>query len=351
MKAAVLESINNIVFREIDTPVPGDGEVRVRVCYTGVCGSDVPRALEGRVHSFPLVLGHEFSGYVDAVGAGVDDSLIGKLVAGVPLEPCGSCSDCAQGNFSLCEQYGFVGSRSFGSMAEYVVVPAENAFLVGDNVSEIQAAFFEPATVALHGIELACVKPGATAIVLGGGTIGTLLAQALRGYGIRDVVVTNRKERNLARLRAAGVDKAVLTTEEGWQEKACALVGCRGFDYVFDAAGTPETILDAFDMAGTRATVCFVGTPSRDVRFTASQWESLNRKELTIKGSWMSYSSPWPGVEWTKASDLFASGIMKVVDEMIDEVYPLEQAQEALQRFSVPGGVNGKIIIDSCKER
>lgn len=350
MRAAVLESTNNIVVQEIASPEPGKGQVRVRVCYTGVCGSDVPRVLEGRVHTFPLVLGHEFSGYVDAVGEGVDEAFVGRLIAGIPLEPCGSCIDCQNGNFSLCKQYGFIGSRSFGSMAECVVVPFENVYFVDEGVTELQAAFFEPATVALHGIELANVKPGSSAIVLGGGTIGILLAQALKGYGVESVVVTYRRDHKLAPLKAAGLESAVNTSKEGWRDEACQLAGGRGFDYVFDTAGTPETILDAFEMAGNRATVCFVGTPKRDVCFTVREWEHINRKELLVTGSWMSYSAPWPGVEWTKTSEFFASGIMRIVDEMVDTVYPLSQTQEAMQRFAIPGGVNGKIIIDSRGE-
>lgn len=350
MKAAILESANNIVCRDIDTPQPGQGEVRVRVAYTGVCGSDIPRALDGRVHSFPLVLGHEFSGRVDAVGESVDPMLVGKRVAGIPLEPCGECESCRAGHFSLCNHYGFIGSRSFGSMAEYVVVPVENVIEISDDVSDVEAAFFEPASVAIHGIEMAEVRPGMKAIVLGGGTIGILLAQALRDYGITDIVVTNRTEKNIVPIHAAGLSNTVITEQEGWQDQARALGDCSNFDVVFDTAGTPETILDAFEMAGPRASVCFVGTPKRDVHFTVSQWELLNRKELTVRGTWMSYSAPWPGIEWTKVRDLFASGVLKIVDEMIDEVYSLEHAQEALQRFAVPGGVHGKILINSKGE-
>ena len=350
MKAAVLESANNIVFKEVPTPVPGAGEVRVRVAYTGVCGSDIPRALNGRVHAFPLVLGHEFSGVVDCVGDGVSGDLVGKRVAGIPLEPCGECPNCKAGHFSLCVNYGFIGSRAFGSMAEYVVVPEENIIQIADEVTDIEAAFFEPASVAVHGIELAHVRPGMSAIVLGGGTIGILLAQALRDYGISNVVVTNRTEKDLLPIHAAGIENAVATTNEGWQDEARRMASCTGFDVVFDTAGTPETILDAFEMAGPRASVCIVGTPKRDVQFTVSQWEQLNRKELTVRGTWMSYSAPWPGIEWTKVCDLFASGTLRIVEEMIDEVYSLDHTQEALQRFAVPGGVHGKILINSKGE-
>lgn len=350
MRAAVLESVNNIVCKEIPTPIPDEGEVRIRVSYTGVCGSDIPRALSGRVHSFPLVLGHEFSGVVDHVGDGVPDELVGKRVVGVPLEPCRECPNCKSGYYSLCTNYGFIGSRSFGSMAEYVVVPQKNIIQINDEVTDIEAAFFEPASVAVHGIELAGVRPGMSAIILGGGTIGIFLAQALRDYGISDIVVTNRTEKKLAAICAAGIKNTVATINENWQDEARRMGSCSGFDVVFDTAGTPETILDAFDMASPRASVCIVGTPKRNVQFTVSQWEQLNRKELTVRGTWMSYSAPWPGIEWTKVRNLFASGTLKIVDEMIDKIYPLDRAQEALQRFAISDSVHGKILINSKGE-
>ena len=121
MKAAILEDTHKIVVRDAEDLVPGEGEVLVKVHYTGICGSDVPRVLEGRVHGFPIVLGHEFSGSIEAVGPGVDDSMLGKRVSGIPLVPCGGCSECEKGNYSLCNHYSFVGSRRNGSMADQVV--------------------------------------------------------------------------------------------------------------------------------------------------------------------------------------------------------------------------------------
>lgn len=350
MKAAVLVNTRDIQIQDIPTPTPGPGQLLVKVNYTGICGSDVPRVLDGRVHGFPIVLGHEFSGDVAAVGEGVDEALIGRRVAGIPLQPCFECEMCKRGNFSLCKSYGFVGSRSNGSFAEYVLVNQEGAYFVDPGVTALQAAFFEPATVALHGIELAHVQPGHNAIVLGGGTIGTLLAQALTHYGISPVVVTKQHEADFGSNLAAGLTNLVATDTPGWQQRAYELGECTGlggFDYVFDTAGTPQTILDAFEVAAPKATVCFVGTPKRDVHFTVNQWEHINRKELTVTGSWMSYSAPWPGVEWELASTLFANGTLRVVDQMIQEIFPLDNIAQAFDLFATPGAVNGKLLVDS----
>ena len=147
MKAGVVHAREDIRYEEIATPVPKKGQVLIKVKYTGICGSDIPRVNGDACHFFPNVLGHEFSGTVAEVGEGVTKLQVGDRVAGVPLVPCMECEDCQKGNYSLCKHYSFIGSREFGSFAEYVVVPERNAVKFDDEVSFEQGAFFEPATV------------------------------------------------------------------------------------------------------------------------------------------------------------------------------------------------------------
>lgn len=346
MKAAVLEDCNSIVVKDVPTPEPQKGEVLVRVAYTGICGSDVPRVLQGAVHGYPIILGHEFSGRIEAVGPEVDSSLVGTRVVGVPLRPCGECDVCGRGLYSLCKHYGFIGSRQNGSMAEYVCLPVKNVLPIGDDVSDIHGAFFEPATVAIHAIELLQVKPAAKIAVVGGGTIGTLTALALQDYYPSSVVVTRRSADKFGSLKSVGLNQLVASEEPDWKEKALAMAQCSGFDYVFDAAGTPETILQSLELAGPRGKICFIGTPKRKVELTVQQWELINRKELIVTGSWMSYSYPWPGVEWEKARRLFASGILRITSEMIDSIFELNDTAAAFQRFE-DKKVQGKVLIHS----
>lgn len=348
MKAGVLSATNQIDCVEIEAPEPKRGEVRVRVACTGICGSDIPRVLEGRVHGFPLVPGHEFSGRIDLVGEGVSEVLIGQRVVGVPLVPCMSdeCPDCSKGHYSLCKNYSFIGSRVFGSMAEYVCLPESNVIPINDNITYLEGALFEPATVAVHGIELAKVKPGKSAIVLGCGTIGILLAQALSHYGVDNVVVAIHHSSKDAAVRSVGFTKVVATENEDWRDRARLMAGVSDFDYVFDVAGSPVTIVDSMSVAANRGTVCFVGTPKQAVVFTPTQWEQINRRELTVIGSWMSYSAPWPGEEWNIVRHLFSTGALKITEEVIDRVYPLSEIKLAFRRYE-EGDVRGKLVIES----
>ena len=117
MKAGVVHAKNDIRYEEIDKPMAGPGQVLVKVKYTGICGSDIPRVNGDACHFFPNVLGHEFSGTVEETGGGVTTLKPGDRVAGVPLVPCMKCEDCQKGNYSLCKHYSFIGSRQFGSFA------------------------------------------------------------------------------------------------------------------------------------------------------------------------------------------------------------------------------------------
>ena len=127
MKAGVVHAKNDIRYEEIEKPQPKKGQVLIKVKYTGICGSDVPRVNGDACHFFPNVLGHEFSGTIEEVGEGVTILKKGDRVAGVPLVPCMECEDCQKGNYSLCKHYSFIGSREFGSFAEYVTVPEKKS--------------------------------------------------------------------------------------------------------------------------------------------------------------------------------------------------------------------------------
>jgi L-iditol 2-dehydrogenase len=346
MLAAVLHGAHDLRIEQIRKPSPARNEVLVQVAYTGICGSDVPRVLQGTVKSFPLVPGHEFSGYVVEVGVDVNRDLLGRLVGGVPLIPCHACERCLKGDYALCSRYSFMGSRQQGSMAEFIAVPAINVLPLDEAVGEVRGAFLEPAAVAVHAIEMLDPIPDSYVAVVGAGTIGILLAQALSAYRTKTVVCFNRSAARLATAEASGLRNLVLTSEENWVDKAGSITDGKLFDYVFDVVGSSGTIADSLKIAAPHAQVCVVGTPKEPPQFTVQQWEQLNRKELTLKGSWMSYSAPWPGKEWKIANKLFKADALRIHSSMIDSVYPLAAVNEAFERYSNPPSVKGKLLIN-----
>ena len=333
MKAGVVHGVQDIRYEDIEKPVPKAGEVLVKVKYTGICGSDLPRVNEGTAHYTPIVLGHEFSGTVEAVGEGVTRVKPGDRVAGIPLVPCMQCEDCQKGNYSLCKHYDFIGSHSFGSYAEYVCVPEMNAVKFDESVSFEKGAFFEPATVALHGLERTDYKGGGTVAILGGGTIGMMTMQWAKIFGAKKVVVFDILDERLQLGMRLGATAGVNSAKEGFMDQVAELTEGRGFDYVFEAAN--------------RAQVCFIGTPTRELTFSVDEWEQMNRKEFKLTGSWMSYSAPFPGHEWELVAHFFGTGELKFDDSFIFEKIGLSRIDSAFAKFLVPGTVKGKILIDS----
>lgn len=350
MKAGVVHAKNDIRFEEIETPKPEKGQVKIKVKYTGICGSDVPRVNGDACHFFPNVLGHEFSGTVVETGDGVESLKAGDRVAGVPLVPCMKCEDCLKGDYSLCKHYSFIGSREFGSFAEYVVVPEKNAVKFGEDVSFEQGAFFEPATVALHGLMRLDYKGGKTVAILGGGTIGLFTMQWAKIFGASKVVVFDITPERLELAEKLGADAVVDTRKENYLKEAMELTGGTGYDYVYETAGNTVTIKMAFGLAANKAGVCLIGTPTRELSFSVAQWENMNRKEFMLTGSWMSYSAPFPGKEWEMAACYFQTGQLKFDDSLIFRKVPLNRIAEAFEMYKTPGAVKGKILVDSEQE-
>lgn len=347
MKAGVVHAKNDIRYEDIQKPVPKEGQVLVKVKYTGICGSDIPRVNGDACHFFPNVLGHEFSGTIEEVGEGVTSLKPGDRVAGVPLVPCMKCADCQRGDYSLCKHYSFIGSREFGSFAEYVAVPERNAVKFDDEVSFEQGAFFEPATVALHGLRRVDYKGGKTVAILGGGTIGLLTMQWANIFGAKKAVVFDIVPERLELAKRLGAAEAINTLDEDFQEQVAAVTDGKGFDYVYETAGNVITMKMAFQLAANKAQVCFIGTPTKELSFSVAEWENMNRKEFTMTGSWMSYSAPFPGDEWELAAHYFKTGKLRFDDSFIFKKVPLSKIADAFEMFKTPGTVKGKILIDS----
>ncbi len=345
MKAAVLYGNQDLRYEEFPTPELKSGTVRVRVRAVGICGSDLPRVLNHGAHFYPVVLGHEFSGEIDAVGEGVEGFAVGDTVSGAPLLPCMKCKDCAVGNYSLCRHYSFIGSRQAGAFADYVVLPAANAIKYDPSIPFEQAAMFEPSTVALHGLLKADYRGGEYVAILGGGTIGAFTMQWAKIFGAKKVVVFDVVSERLELALRLGADAVINTKEENVTERVAELTDGAGFGAVFETAGNTATLKMSFEVAANGASVCFIGTPTKDVTFTMREWEEINRKELRLSGSWMSYSAPFPGKEWELTAHYFATGQLKFDEALIDRIYPMSQAAEAFSLFLTPETVKGKIML------
>lgn len=329
MKALSVVDTEKMELVDIEKPSPLEDEVLIKVAYTGVCGSDLARYFKGQVHSFPQILGHEFSGTIESIGENVSKLQIGDRVAVAPLKPCGECESCEQGLPAMCENYSFIGSREPGAMAEYVVAPEVNCVQIPDDLTLKEAAIIEPLTVAIHGVDRLKVESGDVALVLGSGTIGLLTIAVLKARGVRKIIATDLNDSKLEYAKKMGADIAINTSNTTLDEyfKGYSLP-----DLVYETAGSKYTHVEAFKFAKKRGQICYIGTSASDIMFSHDEFEKINRGELIVTGSWMSYSTPFPGKEWLAAIDYLARGIINAND-LITGIHKLEDLSKPFDRL------------------
>ena len=320
MKTLVVTGKLELVFKEVEKPKISKGKVLIKVAYCGVCGSDLPRYFDGAVHSFPQILGHEFSGIVEEIGEDVSKIRIGDRVAIAPLVPCGACFSCHKGFPGMCSDYSFIGSREPGAMAEYVSVPEQNCVKVPENVSLKEAALVEPLTVAIHGIERVSICAGDSVIIYGAGAIGLLTLLSLRARGVGEIIVVDINNRKLKIAKELGADLIVNPMEDPlgvfFENHGLPKI-------VIETAGSPITQIAAINFVEKRGKVVYVGTCTRDIQFPPEIFEKIVRNELIVTGSWMSYSAPFPGYEWDAALRYMGSKEIDVAS-LITGVFKLE---------------------------
>src|SRR4051794_18292409 len=264
-----------------DAPIPhaGAGEVQVQIKAVGICGSDL-HILAGEFPPtpYPIVPGHEFAGVVTDVGAGVSDVAVGDRVAVDPSLFCGRCRYCHAGRGNLCAEWGAIGDTVNGAFAEYVVVPAENAYRMPDDMSFAAGALVEPMSCVVHGLHRLAMRPGSDLLIVGGGTIGLSLLQAAKRSGATTVDVVDTDESRLDRARSCGAGDVALDAEELLRRRG------HGYEYVIEATGVPaagRTALGALDRGGT---LLIFGVAPEHAALDISPFRVYN-DEQTILGS------------------------------------------------------------------
>lgn len=331
MKALVIEAEDKFTYKDVPVPEIKDDEVLVKVRACGICGSDIPRVMNKGVHFYPIIVGHEFAGDVVKVGSKVKTASVGQRVTAAPLIPCGTCPECQKGNPAMCTHYSFIGSRQDGAMAEYVAVPARNLVQIVDSVSYEQGAMIEPITVALHGIERAGVMEGGkSALVYGCGTIGMLTIQCLKAKGIERVYAIDIDEHKLKIAKKLGayevINSGKIDVAEYFKEHGKV-------DFAFETAGVNFLQAQIIELVNKHGKIVYIGTAHGDVKLPAKSFEQILRSEIFVTGSWMSYSAPFPGSEWTAAAEYLAAGKIQT-EELISHRFKLSDGIKAFETLT-----------------
>jgi L-iditol 2-dehydrogenase len=314
--------------RLVETPIPAiDAEdVLVRVMAVGVCGSDIPRILTYGAYQPRLTMGHEFSGIIEQTGERVDQWREGQRVVAAPLIPCFDCQACREGRYSLCIDYDYLGSRTDGAMAEYVRVPAKNLLELPDHVSFEAGAMVDPAANAVHALWKTNVQEGKTIAVYGCGPIGLFAIQLARHLKASRVIAVDIMEEKLSLSKKAGADDLINSRDVNPAEAVKEITGGRGADTVLDISGAKTAQHQAICSTGNSGTVVLVGISHDSLELSKAAVDRILRKELIVRGSWNSFSPPFPGEEWTSSLSLMGQGLIWK-PEFISHRLRLEEGQ------------------------
>ena len=308
-----------------DEPSVAPGQVLIRLGAGGICGSDLHYYFEGRNGSFvvrePLIPGHEASGVVARIGAGVTRVKVGDKIAVSPSHACGHCDYCREGREHLCRNMRFLGSASLyphvqGMFCEYFVMAERQCYPVTGNVSLGEIAFAEPLAVGLHGVNRAGDLLGKSVLVTGGGTIGCLTVIAARLTGATSVTVSDVLDRPLATARAVGAARTIRADKE-----ADALASPQ-FDVAFEASGNFAALKACVAATKRGGTIVQIGTlPHEPLPFVVNE---IMSKELDLKGAFR-----W-GIEFDWAVEYIASGRVDV-KPLLSGQFPLKDAVKAFE--------------------
>jgi L-iditol 2-dehydrogenase len=343
MKAVVLEDRKIIVYKDVPTPEPGPGHLRLRIKAVSICGSDIKRYVDGH-RMYHLILGHESAGVIDRVGKGVSEDYIGKHAAVIPLVPCFECEQCQRGYYSACHNYSFIGSRQSGCYAEFVEVPERNIFIVPEKLSFEHVALIEPSTVARHMLALGDFKRGETAIVLGAGSIGLMAVQWLRILGAKRIIVTDILEDNLRIASEIGAHVTINPSKVDAVKEIQKLVG-DGADLTLEATGVPQVLEQSLSFTRPRGKIVLAGNQPLDKSLPLTFIENMMRREISLIGCFMSYSAPFPGHEWTETIDALLNGSLDM-DKLISHRFPLSKAPAVFEKIGAHQLAHQKIILN-----
>ena len=333
MKSVVIEQPGKLVLAERAVPTPATGEVRVRVKYASICGSDV-HIWHGHnpFARYPRVIGHEFFGVIDAVGAGVDASRIGERVAVDPVVSCGHCYPCSVGRPNVCTTLSVIGVHRDGGFSDYAVAPASNAYALPATIPDKLASLVEPFTIAANITAFLQPQPQDVALIYGAGPMGLTAIQVLKGvYNVAQVLVADRLPERLALAKANGADGVFNNAEV---PLAAQLEGVQP-TLIIDAACHPAILAEAAALASPAARIGLLGFSGEPSSITQ---QSLTSKELSLFTSRLN-SHRFPQViAWME------QGLIQP-EKLVTHYFPLDDIERAMTLFEKDPRTCCKVIL------
>jgi len=312
MRALVVERPGAAAVRLVPRPEPGPGEVLVRMGAAGICGSDV-EVLEGRRPAryvrYPIIPGHEWAGTVNALGPGVENIDEGAVVVAEGFRACGDCARCREGRTNLCtKEYAETGFTHSGAFADFLCLPARLVHQLPAGSDLAAAAVLEPAACVAQGLLEVDLRPGMTAAVVGSGTVGLLAVALLSRVSPTRLALVGSRAPRLALGQTLGATETWDVRRDLYPEP--------GFDLVFEAAGTPDGVRTAIDLARRGGTVVLEGISGRPAGIDP---DAIVLGHLRVQGIFGASRNAW---RWV--TELFAAGLLDT-KPLVSHSFTLEE--------------------------
>ena len=340
MKALVKRKADRGLWME-EAPIPeiGPNDLLVRITKTAICGTDLhiynwDKWSQENI-KVPMIIGHEFVGIVEKVGNGVRGYKPGDRVSGEGHVICGFCRNCKAGKLHLCINTVGIGIHRQGCFAEYLSLPASNAFHIPDDISDDLASIFDPFGNAVH-TALSFDMVGEDVLITGAGPIGIMATAIAKHVGARFVVVTDINDYRLEMAKKMGATKTVNVARNGDLKKVMEELGMKeGYDIGLEMSGSPAAFKSMLNVINNGGRIALLGIFPDDV---AIDWSKVIFKGLFIKGIY--------GREmfetWYKMTTLLQSNLN--ISEVITHHFPVDDYEKAFEVMN--SGMSGKVILE-----
>lgn len=341
MTAAVMHKPYDIQLEQLSVPEVSSNEVLVQVMAVGICGSDLHYYEHGRIGRYvveqPLILGHECSGIVVAMGDQVTRFQLNDRVAVEPGVTCGTCEMCKAGRYNLCPDVVFLATPPVdGAFVQYIKMREDFLFPIPDELSFEEAALNEPFSVGIHAAKRASLQPGSSVVIMGMGPVGLMAVVAAKAFGARQIIVSDLEPIRLQAALKLGATHAIDIKEEDPVEAVKRITGQIGVDVSFETAGNPKALQSALAATRRGGKLVIVGLPPQDEIPLNVPYIADN--EIDIYGVFR-YANTYPqGIEF------LASGISDV-KSLITDRYPLAQTKEAMERARTNKSGSLKVVV------
>lgn len=335
---AKLQPEKGIWMAERPMPEMGHNDLMIKIRKTAICGTDMHiyhwDEWSKKTIPVPMVVGHEYVGEVVDMGQEVRGFKVGDRVSGEGHITCGHCRNCRAGRRHLCRKTIGVGVNRDGAFAEYLVIPAFNAFKIPHNISDELAAIFDPLGNAVH-TALSFDLVGEDVLITGAGPIGIMAAAVARHVGARHVVITDVNPYRLELALKMGASRAVNVQHQDLSDVMSELGMTEGFDIGLEMSGVPSAFRDMLAKMNNGGKIAMLGIPPSDV---AIDWNQVIFKGLTIKGIY--------GREmfetWYKMASLLQGGLK--LDPIITHQFDVADFQQGFDTMA--SGQSGKVILN-----